>query len=78
MDSIKFVGSGAFRIEKVSDDNYHIWKQNVELVLAYRNVNVAIFERHQFPRGSSEFAKWKQFDKMARAIIAQSLSDGML
>lgn len=78
MDSDKLVGSGALRIEKLSDDNYHIWKQEIELVLAYREVDVAVIEENQFQRGCPEYTKWKQCDKMARAIIGLSLSDDML
>lgn len=78
MDSEKFVGSGALCIEKLSDGNYKVWKQKFGHVLAYCKVDVVVFEENRFPQGSFEFAKWKQCDKMVRAIICLSLSDDML
>lgn len=53
----KFAGSGALCIAKLFDDNFHIWKQKIEVIFPYREIDVAVFDGVQFPRGSSEFAK---------------------
>lgn len=78
MESDKFGPSGALQIEKIFDYNYHVWKQRIELVLAYREVDDAIFKENAFQRDRPEFAKWNQSDKMACAIIGLSLFDDML
>lgn len=75
MDFGNVTSSGALRIEKLTDDSYHIWKQKFELVLACREVDIAIFEDSLFQRGSFEYTKWIQCGKMARVIIGLSLSN---
>lgn len=78
MKSDKMIGSGAHCIEKLSDYNYHILKQKIELVLAYREVDIAVFQENLFQRDSVEYTKWMQCDKMTWAIIGLSFSDDML
>ena len=41
-------GLGGFKIEKLGDDNFHVWKQKVELVLAFRELEDHITE-HDLP-----------------------------
>lgn len=74
----KGFGSDALRNEKLSDSNYHIEKQKIELVLAYRVLQFAIFKENQFPRGSFRYEKWKQCNKLPRVINGPSLFDKVL
>ena len=65
---------GSFKVVKLSDDNYHTWKQRIELVLAYRELDDLITDDP--PATSDEnFKAWKKSDARARAITGLSLSD---
>lgn len=60
------------------EDNYHAWKQKIELVLAYFEVDDAVLKDNTFQTDSHEFLKWKQNEKMPRTIISLFLFDHML
>jgi hypothetical protein len=34
---------GGFKIEKLTASNYHTWKQKIELVLAFRELDEVVF-----------------------------------
>ena len=34
---------GGFKIDKLTASNYHTWKQKIELVLAFRELNEVVF-----------------------------------
>ena len=64
----------SFKVVKLNDDNFHIWKQRIKLVLAYCNLDNQI--TNDPPSASRKNYKvWKKSDARARAIIGLSLSD---
>lgn len=77
MDSGKDLAPSV-KIEKLDESNFHIWKQKIDLILAYREVDHVVSETNPHVDGSPEHSKWKQSDKVARAVIGLSLSDEML
>lgn len=66
------------KIEKLTESNYHVWKQKIELVLTYRDVDLVVTEENFHEEGSPEYEKWVRADKLAQAIIGLTLSDDML
>lgn len=68
----------AVKVEKLTEHNFYVWKQKVELILAYREVDHVVSERNPHDEGSGEYKEWVQSDKVARAVIGLSLSDDML
>lgn len=71
-------GSGALRMEIISDGNYRIWKQKDELVLDYCKADVAIVEENQFQQDSPKYTRWNQCDETACAIVGLSISEDKL
>ena len=63
-----------FKIEKLSDSNYHVWKQKVELVLAFRELEDHIVESRP-PADQAASVAWHKNDAKAKAIIGLTLSD---
>ena len=59
--------SGSTRIEKLSDSNFHTWKQKIILVLALKDLDDLI--DLDAPKEKSELEKWTKRDRKARAII---------
>ena len=68
------LGLGGFKIEKLGDSNFHVWKQKVELVLAFRELDDLITEQTP-PDDADEVLKWKKKDAKAKAVIGLTLSD---
>lgn len=77
MDADKLTSSG-IKVEKLNENNFHIWKQKINLVLMYRDVDHVVKTQDVPEQGSEEFHKWNQCDRTARAIIGLSLSDQLL
>lgn len=65
---------GGFKIEKLGDSNFHVWKQKVELVLAFRELDDVVTDERP-PTEVDELAKWKKRDAKAKAVIGLTLSD---
>ena len=65
---------GSFKVVKLHDDNFHVWKEHIEWVLAYRELDDHITDEPPDESGE-EFKTWKRSDARARAIIGLSLSD---
>lgn len=72
------IGLGALLTVKLSIDNLHIWKLEIELVLAYRNARTAVSHESSFEQASPKLTRWMQSDITTRAIIGLSMSDDML
>jgi hypothetical protein len=36
--------SGGCKVDKLNDNNYHTWKQKIELLLAFRDLDDVVFE----------------------------------
>lgn len=66
--------SSGFKIEKLSDSNYHVWKQKIELVLAFRELSDHL-ESRPVPTNNADLSIWLKNDAKAKAIIGLSLSD---
>lgn len=68
------------RIEKLGENNFHSWKQKVELVLMQKEVDNMIdaTARPARPKDPTLLTKWLRKDKLARATIGLCLSDEML
>ena len=67
--------SGLFKIEKLSESNYHVWKQKVELILAFRELDDHISDSASPPSVDPEHDSWIRADAKARAVIGLTLSD---
>ena len=65
--------SGMFKIEKLTESNYHVWRQKIELILAFREIDHLIEVGRPSEQVDSE--KWTKDDAKARAIIGLTLSD---
>ena len=75
------ITSAGVRMEKLNDNNFHSWKQKIELVLGHREVDEMI--DHQLcpnkpDEGTEELQKWLRKDKTARMTIGLTLCDEML
>ena len=69
-------GGASLRIEKLTDSNFYIWKQKIQLLLALKDVdhNVIESEVPGLPE-SDDRRTWLRGDIKAKAIIGLSLSD---
>ena len=64
---------GSMKIDKLTDSNYHAWKQKIVLLLSLKYHDDLIEENP--PTDTAELAKWKKKDRKACAVIGLSLSD---
>ena len=67
----------SLKIPMLNDDNFHVWKHRIQLVLFLREADEFI---HDDPPndGDDGYAAWRKGDRKARAIIGLSLSDSHL
>lgn len=73
--------SAGVRMEKLTETNFHSWKQKIELVLGHRGVDEMIDARlcpEKPPEEGDELVKWLKKDKTARMTVGLTLSDEML
>lgn len=63
---------------KFHSKHFFVWKQKIDFILTYREVDEVVSNYNAHRTHSPEFAKWTQCDKLARAIIGLSWSDDML
>lgn len=76
MDEHSGGSGGSVRIEKLTDTNFYVWKQKIQLLLALRDVEQYITEDVLPDDASASDRKtWLRGDNKARAIIGLSLSD---
>eukprot|EP00737_Agarophyton_chilense_P003002 gb/GEZJ01003471.1/.p1 GENE.gb/GEZJ01003471.1/~~gb/GEZJ01003471.1/.p1 ORF type:complete len:730 (-),score=111.20 gb/GEZJ01003471.1/:63-2252(-) len=61
------------KIEKLVEDNFHVWKQKIELLLALKDLDGHLDSVR--PTDEDELSTWKKKDAKARAIIGLTLSD---
>lgn len=64
------------KIEKLNHNNYHSWKQKIELLLALKDLDQHISSPR--PKDESEALAWDKNDRKTRAIIGLTLSDQIL
>ncbi len=65
-----------FKIEKLSDSNYHVWKQKILHLLALKDLEYLIEDDP--PADAADLSTWAKRDKKAQAVIGLSLSDQLL
>ena len=70
-------GKDNFKIDKLVDSNFHVWKQKVELVFGDRGVTDHILDTST-PDDPLELAQWKKDDAKAKAVIGLTLSNDLL
>ncbi|CDF37816.1 unnamed protein product [Chondrus crispus] len=69
-------GGGSIKIDKLTDSNFYVWKQKIQLLLALRDVDQYIVEgRVPSEERAEERKKWIRGDSKAKALIGLSLSD---
>jgi len=66
---------GNFRIDKLTDSNYHIWKRKIKRVLGYRDLEDHIDADEKPPTDPTALKQWKKEDKKTQAIIELTISD---
>ena len=64
-----------FKIDKLTDSNFHVWKQRMELILAFRELDSHIDENARAPVDPAQLANWVKNDLKAKAVIGLALSD---
>ena len=68
--------TGSVKIEKLTDSNFYVWKQRIQLLLALRDVDQHITDDAPADSETEEYRKrWLRGDNKAKAIIGLSLSD---
>lgn len=70
MDSIGSI----FETNKLSESNFHIWKQRAESVLAIRELYSHIFNE-RVPDENLKRSAWIKKEAKAKAVIGSSVSD---
>ena len=73
MDSVQ----NALKIDKLRDDNFHVWKHRVQLVLALSEADEFIEDDPPLDT-DPEYKAWLKGDRKAQAIIGLTLSDSVL
>ena len=66
----------SIRIEKLGEDNFHVWKQKVELLLALKDLDDHLDSAKS--TDEDKLCTWKKSDAKARAVIGLTLSDDHL
>ena len=66
---------GVARIDQLTDSNFHVLKQKVQLVLALRELDDYIVDDPPDQSDTDSFKSWSRADRKARALIGLSLSD---
>ena len=69
-------GGASVRIEKLTDSNFYIWKQKIQLLLALKDVDLQVIES-EVPgvSDSDDRRTWLRGDNKGKVIIGLSLSD---
>lgn len=71
-------GLSSLKIDKLRDNNFHVWKQKIELVLSFRDLSDHIVEGAAAPREEEKAAEWSRNDSKARAVIGLTIPDEYL
>lgn len=69
-------GSG-LKVEKLNDSIFCAWKQRMQLLLAWKELDDHIEDDAQ-PRDDDDHSTWRRKDKKAMACIGLTLSDALL
>ena len=66
-----------FSVEKLRDDNYHVWKHRVLLILGFKELNEYIGDDPPAATAAN-YTAWRKGDRNAKGVIGLSLSDDIL
>jgi gag-polypeptide of LTR copia-type len=71
---------GGFKFDKLISSNFHIWKQKIELVLAFRELDEVVYnvESTNILKDATAIAEFKKKDDKAKAVIGLTFSDERL
>ena len=64
-------------VDKLRDDNFHIWKARIQLILSFKEVDTHLVDDPP-DRTAEAFPAWHKADVKAKAIIGLTLSDSHL
>jgi gag-polypeptide of LTR copia-type len=69
--------TGGFKCDKLIHKNYHTWKQKIELLLAFRDLDELVFGDPPPDMATDEEVPYafKRLDAKAKAVIGLTLSD---
>lgn len=70
--------SGPIKVDKLTADNFYVWKQKIKLVLSFRELDEFIDANVAPPTSEPDLRSWTSKDNKAMAIIGLSLSDSHL
>lgn len=62
------------KIEKLSESSFHVWKQKVELIITFRELEEHIGASSQLPTTEVD-SKWLEDDSKAEDVIGLTLSE---
>lgn len=71
-------GSGMFKIDKLSESNFHVWKQKIQLILVFKELDTHIEDFSETRSESMGAATWTMDDAKAKALIGLTLGDDRL
>lgn len=63
-----------FKVEKLSDDNFQAWKQEMTLILSYKSLSNHLVDDSE-ASSKVDAAVWIEKDQQAMALIGLCLSD---
>lgn len=67
---------GGVKIDKLRGENFHVWKQKIQLLLALKGLDEHLESTP--PLDEALLSKWKQDDAKARAVIGLTEVDNYL
>ena len=70
--------SSTTRVEKLTNINYHSWKQKIIHLLALKDLDECINEDPPVNADEATRRSWHRKDRKAQAIIGLSISDELL
>lgn len=69
---------GSLKIDKLAENNYHIWRQKVELLLSFKELGDHIKENDTDQGDHQDPAKWTRDNAKAMAVIGLTINDEYL
>lgn len=69
---------GSLKIDQLTENNCHVWRQKVELLLSCKELGDHIIESHTLPEDPEDVSKWDREDAKAMTIIWLTISDEYL
>ncbi len=67
--------SSNFKIEKLNDQNFHVWKVKVRMLLSIKELDEHLDDSSPPEENNPKYHEWKKKDKKARAFIGLTLSN---